>query len=92
MVGLVIASIYYILKQDEVYTEEWFDRKGRFLLLAMFCTTAASIISIMNLSSDILNYVLVADDDLCEINVNPYILPGIASLCIGFCFSVWLMI
>jgi len=92
MVGLIIACIYYILKQDEAYAEEWFDRKGRFLLLAMFCTTAAAIISIMNLSSDILNFVLVADDDLCEINVNPYIVPGIAILSIGLCTSIWLMI
>ena len=92
MTGLIIACVYYILKQDEIYQEQWFYNKGKWLLLSMFCTTAAAIISLMNLSADILNYILVVDNDLCDINVNTYIIPGIVILLFSFCFTVWLMI
>ena len=92
MIGLLIAVIYYILKPDDIYMDKWFAVKGKLLLLSMFLVTASSIISLMNLTSDVFQLITVPIEDLCEWNNNPFFVPGITFLIFSIFFTVFLML
>jgi len=92
MVGLLIAAIYYALKPPESYIREWLRFKGKILLASMVISTGAAIIGLMDLSADVLNYIMVTDEDLCNFNVNKSFIPGIVFLIGSIVYAIILML
>lgn len=91
MVGLLLSAVYYALRPNKTYMIKWIKVKGKIFVGSMVLTTGAAIISLMNLTADILNYTIVATD-LCDANVNQYFIPGIFFLIFSIFYAFFLML
>lgn len=88
MAGVVLSSTFHLYKPNADDMAAWVRKHGMAFLFMLIIATIISIGSLLNVSSDVLNYALVAADDICDYNVNGYYLPGVLMLVAVFFASI----